>query len=247
VAIKNYDPDSKSTRRPRGFVVYYRTSAAEGPASELDVRKQKQAIVRYLKARSGQIRHEFTELAIKQHGHRPELIKALETAQICRASILVAKLGRLARSSAFLKRLLQADVNVCFADFPAIAERNSRRALRDMVAVADHEAKLISARTKSALAAAKARGAKLGGNRGAKLLARAAAAGCAVIAARANERAADISPAISEIRAAGITSLRGIAVALNERGIPTARGCTWTGVQVSRILARLKATHRIHA
>ena len=88
-----------------------------------------------------------------------------------------------------------------------------------MAAVAELEAGLISSRTKAALAAAKARGKKLGGNRGVKLTAKARAAGRAVVAKRATARAADLAPIIAEIRAAGIDSLRGISAVLNERGI----------------------------
>ena len=96
--------------------------------------------------------------------------------------------------------------------------------LQQMAAVAELEAGLISARTKAALAAAKARGKKLGGNRGVKLSARARVAGRAAQSIRAKVRAVDLAPTIEEIRSGGDTSLRGIAAALNERGIPTARG-----------------------
>jgi hypothetical protein len=101
-----------------------------------------------------------------------------------------------------------------------------------------HSTELISSRTKAALAAAKARGKKLDGDRGARLSAKARAAGRAELVKRAKARAADLMPMIGEIRQSGITSLRGIAAALNERGIPTARGeGKWSAVQVARTLA----------
>ena len=140
----------------------------------------------------------------------------------------------------FLSRLLEAGVDVRFADLPQIEGPTGRFMLQQMAAVAELEAGLISKRTRDALAAAKARGKKLGGNRGVKLTAKARAAGRATLANRANARAADIGPTIAEIQAGGATSLRGIAAALNERGIPTATGRgTWSAVQVARVLDRL--------
>jgi DNA invertase Pin-like site-specific DNA recombinase len=83
---------------------------------------------------------------------------------------------------------------------------------------------MISARTKAALAAAKRRGVKLGGDRGARLTAKARAAGRAVLQERARARAVDLAPTIKELRAAGCESLLTIAAGLDERGIPAARG-----------------------
>ncbi len=109
--------------------------------------------------------------------------------------------------------------------------------LNQMVAVAELEAGLISARTKAALRAAKARGQVLGGNRGTKITKAAGETGRAAATARAADRSADLAPAITAIRQAGITSASGIAKALNERGIPTARGGEWQAVQVQRVIA----------
>ena len=122
-----------------------------------------------------------------------------------------------------------------FADLPQIEGPTGRFMLQQMAAVAELEAGMISSRTKVALAAAKARGTKPGGNRGAKP-AKARAAGRAAVV----ERAADLSSTIFEIQSAGATSLRSIAAALNDRSIPTARGAgRWSAVQVSRVLAQL--------
>jgi DNA invertase Pin-like site-specific DNA recombinase len=105
---------------------------------------------------------------------------------------VVAKVDRL---TPFLSRLLEADVDVRFADLPAIEGATGKFLLQQMAAVAELEAGMISARTKAALAAAKRRGKKLGGDRGAKLTAKARAAGCGSAAAystRYNDcRAAD--------------------------------------------------------
>jgi DNA invertase Pin-like site-specific DNA recombinase len=133
--------------------------------------------------------------------------------------------------------LMEAGVEFEAVDFP----QANRLTIHILAAVAEHEAKTISDRTKAALAAAKRRGVKLGGYRaGAKLTARARRAGWEARVERANKKAADYARIIADIQATGITSLRGIAAALNERHVKTPRGDgDWQAVTVSRVLARL--------
>lgn len=106
-----------------------------------------------------------------------------------------------------------------------------------MAMVAEEERRMISARTKAALAAAKARGTVLGGYRGTGAI---DDAGRAISIekrqSRCQERSADLAPTVADLRASGAASLRQIAAALNERGIPTARGGQWSAVQVKRML-----------
>ena len=164
-------------------------------------------------------------------------------ARLHRASLVVSKVDRLTRSVAFLSRLLEAGVDAQFADLPQIDGATGRSLLQQMVAVAELEAGMISARTKAALAAAKRRGKKLGGNRGVKPTAKMRARSTAVLQQRADARAADIGPTIKGLQAAGATSLRAIADGLKEQGIPTARGVgKWSAVQVARVLERLQET-----
>jgi DNA invertase Pin-like site-specific DNA recombinase len=108
-----------------------------------------------------------------------------------------------------------------------------------MALVAQDEAERISARTKAALAAAKARGVKLGGNRGVELTEATREAGRGAQTAKANARASDLAPMIADLQAQGVTSLGALAKALNDKGIPTARDGKWSAVQVSRVLAKL--------
>jgi DNA invertase Pin-like site-specific DNA recombinase len=103
------------------------------------------------------------------------------------------------------------------------------------VAVAEHEREMISTRTRDALAAAKARGIKLGGG---PKLAQAQANGAKASEANADRFAANVRPVIEQIRKSGITSFRAVAAALNARGVPTARGETWTPVQIMAIERR---------
>jgi DNA invertase Pin-like site-specific DNA recombinase len=120
-----------------------------------------------------------------------------------RVPLVVAKVDRLTRSVSFLSRLLEAGVDVRFADLPSIEGPTGRFMLLRMAAVAELEAGFISDRTKRALAAAKARGKCLGGNRGVVLTRAARKAGRDAQTARAMARAADLAPVLKELREAG--------------------------------------------
>ncbi len=106
-----------------------------------------------------------------------------------------------------------------------------------MAVVAQAERKMISVRTKAALAAARARGVKLGTPANLRNQVAGREKGRAARTKIATERTADLAPIIADIRAAGVVSLRAIAADLNRRGIPAPRGGAWSAVQVKRILA----------
>lgn len=223
-----------------GFIAYYRVSTGKQGKSGLGIEAQRAAVAHYLNGGNWHIAGEFTEIESGKRSDRPEFARALAAARLHHVPIVVAKVDRLTRSVAFLSRLLEAGVDVRFADLPTIEGPTGRFMLQQMASVAELEAGMISKRTKDALAAAKARGKKLGGHRGVTLSDAARAAGRAVLKNQAKARAADLAPVIDELREAGVTSLRGIAAALNERTIPTASGKSkWSAVQVSRTLARL--------
>jgi DNA invertase Pin-like site-specific DNA recombinase len=222
------------------FVCYYRVSTGRQGKSGLGLDAQREAVKAYLNGGDWQIVDEHTEVESGKRSDRPALEKALASARLHRASLVVSKVDRLTRSVAFLSRLLEAGVDVRFADLPQIEGATGRFMLQQMVAVAELEAGMISDRTKKALAAAKRRGVKLGGNRGVKPTAKMQKASTAALQKRADARAADIAPVIAELQAAGATSLRAIAAGLNERGIPTARGeGQWSSPQVMRVLERI--------
>jgi DNA invertase Pin-like site-specific DNA recombinase len=223
-----------------GFIAYYRVSTSRQGKSGLGIEAQRAAVETYLNGGDWRIIDKFTEVESGKRSERPELDKALAAARVHRAPLVVSKVDRLTRSVAFLSRLLEAGVDVRFADLPQIEGATGRFMLQQMVAVAELEAGMISKRTKDALAAAKKRGTKLGGFRpGAKLSAKARAQGSKVMQQRALARAADMALHIAELRAAGATTLRAIASGLNERKIPTARGeGVWSAVQVARVLGR---------
>jgi DNA invertase Pin-like site-specific DNA recombinase len=219
-----------------GFLAYYRVSTGKQRKSGLGLEAQRQAVANYLNGGNWRIVGEFTEVESGRRSDRPELDKALAAARVRQVPLVVAKVDRLTRSVAFLSRLLEAGVDVRFADLPMIEGATGRFLLQQMAAVAELEAGMISARTKAALAAAKRRGVKLGGDRGARLTAKARAAGRAAVKERARNRALDLAPIIQELRADGCESLRAIAAGLEERGIPAARGGKWSAEQVARLL-----------
>jgi DNA invertase Pin-like site-specific DNA recombinase len=225
-----------------GFVAYYRVSTGRQGRSGLGIEAQRAAVASYLNGGDWHIAAEFTEVESGKRSDRPELDKALAAARLHRIPVVVSKVDRLTRSTAFLSRLLEAGVDVRFADLPQIEGATGRFMLQQMVAVAELEAGMISARTKAALAAAKKRGTKLGGDRGARLTVKARKSGSAAVARAAAVRAADVAPVIAELQASGAESLRAIAAGLNARGIPTARGDgQWSAVQVARAIERAKA------
>jgi DNA invertase Pin-like site-specific DNA recombinase len=224
------------------FVSYLRVSTERQGRSGLGLEAQRQAVTAYLNGGRWRIIAEHVEVESGRNAERPALDAALAEARLHRVPLVVAKVDRLTRSVAFLSKLLDSGVEVRFCDLPQVEGPAGRFMLNQMVAVAELEAGLISARTKAALAAAKARGKSLGGDRGVRLTDEARAAGTAHRAAKATDRARDLAPTIASLREAGITSASGIAKALNERGIPTARGGgEWQATQVQRVLARLDA------
>jgi len=224
---------------PNGkFVSYLRVSTARQGASGLGLEAQREAVTRYLNGGRWDLVEEVMEVESgKRSDNRPQLAKALALCRVHRATLLVAKLDRLARNVAFISALMESGVDFVAVDLP----QANKLTVHIMAAMAEYEAGAISARTKAALAAAKARGVKLGGLRGpaeefAALSKKGSAAGAAVRTAAAAKRNEDLLPVMEHIRQQGATSLRAIATELNARGIETPRGGKWSAVQVQRVL-----------
>jgi DNA invertase Pin-like site-specific DNA recombinase len=221
------------------FVAYYRVSTDRQGKSGLGLEAQRQSVASYLNGGDWKIVQEFTEVESGRRSDRPQLDHALAAARLHRCPLVVSKVDRLTRSVAFLSRLLEAGVDVRFADLPQIEGATGRFLLQQMVAVAELEAGMISARTKAALAQAKKRGVQLGGDRGVVPSKRAHKAAAETIQARIASRAADLAPTIRLLQEAGATTLRAIADGLNSQGITTARGGDWDATQVRRLLAQI--------
>jgi DNA invertase Pin-like site-specific DNA recombinase len=214
------------------FVTYLRVSTERQGQSGLGLEAQRAAVAAHVLGR-GEVVAEFVEVESGKRADRPQLALALVEAKRAGAVLLIAKLDRLARNVAFIANLLESGVEVTAADMP---EAN-RFVLHIMAAVAEQEGRAISERTKAALAAAKARGVKLGWSSPERVSEQRQAArkGAAANKARAAAYAANISPVIEQIRAEG-ASLRKIAEELNIRGIKTARGGKWHAATVRNII-----------
>jgi DNA invertase Pin-like site-specific DNA recombinase len=216
------------------WISYLRVSTDRQGKSGLGLESQRAAVTDFLNGGNWKLVKEFVEVESGKRCDRPVLADALKACRVYGATLVIAKLDRLSRDAHFLLGLEKAGVDFVAADMP----RANRLTVGIMAMVAEEERRMISARTKAALAAAKKRGTKLGGYRGAKLTRKIREAGNAARMRVAAERAADIAPIIAELQASGATSLRAIAAGLNQRGISTARGSAWSATQVARVLAR---------
>jgi DNA invertase Pin-like site-specific DNA recombinase len=234
------------------FVSYLRVSTDKQGERGLGIEAQRKAVEDYLNGGDWQLIAEFVEVESGKRNDRPKLAEAMRHAKVTGATLLIAKLDRLSRNAHFLLGLQDAGVDFIACDLP----QANRLTVGIMALVAEQEREAISARTKAALAAAKAKGtwvsrsgrtvSRLGHIHGAAPL-RAAGAGKPgwTIGAEGTRRAADafaarVRPVIEDIRASGITTLEGIAAELNARGILTARGDgRWYAGTVKRLLARL--------
>jgi DNA invertase Pin-like site-specific DNA recombinase len=222
----------------RPAVAYLRVSTNGQGASGLGVEAQREAIARFAEAEQFAIVSEFVEVETGKGAdalsRRPQLAKALAAARKNGSTcpVVVAKLDRLSRDVSFISGLMAKRVPFVVAE---LGPNVDPFMLHIYAAVSEQERRLISRRTKEALAAAKARGVKLGGPQ----LAEAQAQSRAIRTAQADAFAANVLPIIEQIRASGATSLRQIAAALNARGITTARGGTlWEAASVRNILNR---------
>jgi DNA invertase Pin-like site-specific DNA recombinase len=212
------------------WVSYLRVSTDKQGASGLGLEAQRKAVADYLNGGKWMLAREFVEIESGKRNDRPKLAEALALCKKLKAKLIVAKLDRLGRNVHFLSGLMESGVDFVAVDQPFA----NKLTIHILAAVAEHEREMISTRTRDALAAAKARGVKLGGPK----LAEACRIGHRTQAEQADRFAANTRPVIEQIRKSGITSLRAIAAALNARGVPTARGGTWTPVQIMAIERR---------
>lgn len=218
------------------YITYYRVSTKRQGRSGLGLEAQKNAVADYLNGGRWTLVAEVTEVESGKRSDRPQLANALALCRIHSATLLVAKMDRLSRNLHFLTGLMESGVDFVACDIP----KANTLTVHILAAVAQAEGEAISARTKAALAAAKARGIALGGDRGnfARIAHRGSPAGVRTRQIKAQARAKDLLPVIEAIKADGAVSLRDIAAVLNERQIPTARGGEWSATQVQRVLNR---------
>ena len=215
------------------YIAYYRVSTDKQGRSGLGLEAQQDAVKRFLGTEPEQV---FTEVESGGKKDRPELAKAIAQCKATGATLIVAKLDRLARDVQMILSIVDSGILVRFVDLPEInpADPTGRLMLTMMAAFAEFERVIIRKRTKEALAVAKSRGVKLGS-------ANPKAGGQARAAQLAATSQVDPQALIivRDLKAMGMTTTRQIAAGLSERGIKTANGSTlWHSAQVSRLLAR---------
>ena len=205
------------------FIAYYRVSTDKQGKSQLGLEAQKAAVRVYLTSRGVDAPlYEFTEVESGKKKNRPELTAALWQCKRQKATLVIAKLDRLARNVHFVSGLMESGVDFIACDNP----HANRLMVHMLAAFAEHERDLISQRTKEGLAAAKAQGVKLG--------------------TTGKERAAEnksasrahaqlIAPLIEEIPYVERDTVTKLAEALNRYGVPTMRGGRWSRRQVYRL------------
>ncbi len=239
-----------SAREQRRFVAYLRVSTEGQSRSGLGLDAQRQVAATYLAQQGGELLAEFQEVESGRTAARPQLAAALACCRTRRAALLVAKLDRLSRDARFLLGLVEGagEAGVVFCDLPQVPlGPMGRFLLTQMVAVAELEAGLTGQRTRAALAAAKARGTRLGNPRlrpGTPAGARVARAAHAELA---QARSAELRAVLDGLRAEGAlpegASLRQIAAALEARGVRAPQGgARWSAAQVQRMLGKCMAS-----
>ena len=194
------------------FVAYLRVSTQKQSRSGLGLEAQRESIRRYIASVSGTLAAEYVEIESGKLKDRPKLALSLAACRLYGATLIVAKLDRLARNVAFVSNFLESGCEFLAVDFP----QANRMMIQMLAVIGEYEAKLISERTKAALAATKRRGKELGGDRGniLKVQRKGSVAGNAVRSAMALQRANDLQPLLEG---------------------------KWLPVQVSRVLRALEA------
>jgi DNA invertase Pin-like site-specific DNA recombinase len=219
----------------RQIVSYVRVSTGKQGKSGLGIEAQREAIARFAAAEGCEVLAEVVEVETRKGAdaldRRPKLAEALAKARKAKASVVVAKLCRLSRDMAFISGLMAQRVPFIVAELGADADPFM---LHIYAALAEKERGLVADRTRAALAAKKAQGAKLGNRTN---LDEASAKGATANRAAADGFAANVLPVMRQIQASGATTLRATAGALNARGIRTARGGQWHAMTVQNMLA----------
>lgn len=217
------------------FIAYYRVSTQKQGASGLGLDAQKEAVGRFLNGGAWELVCEFVEVETGKGADalakRPQLKAALAACRKEGATLIIAKLDRLARNVHFVSGLMESKVKFVACDMPEANELT----IHIMAAFAEHEAKRISQRTKEALAVAKSRGVALG------------RAGVANLRpnVEARQKVADdfadrLRPLFNGMKARGL-SQRGMVGELNAIGVRAPKGGSWQLAQVQRVIKRLES------
>lgn len=216
----------------KSAIAYFRVSTAKQGQSGLGLEAQQSTVRAYCRATGLTISSEFTEIETgTRKKKRPQFDAAIHEAKAAGAVLVIAKLDRLARDVRVVSELMDSGVDFVAVDMPDA----NKLTIHIMAALAEHEARLISVRTREALAAAKARGTKLGGPKG--FTPEAQAMGPQAMRSAAVEAMRQPTAFARSLKEQGY-SLHRIAATLTESGFTTRKGKAWHATQVRRILAR---------
>lgn len=208
------------------FVSYLRVSTARQGEQGLGIDAQREAVRRHVESVGGLLVEEHVEVETGKSHTRPVLLGALAQCRSQKAVLLIARIDRLARSVSFISSLMDGGVDFVAADMPAA----NRLMLHMLAAFAEFEREQIAARTKAALAAARARGVQLGRHG-------------AVLAAKHRQDADDFAETMREpvlvAMKDGAGTLSAIANRLNESGHLAREGGNWTMSTTQKLLRRL--------
>lgn len=229
---------SETAVRTRRYVAYYRASTGRQGESGLGLEAQQADVGKCVESASGELIAEFSEVVSGRKNDRRQLNEALSVCRIWKAALGVARLDRLSRSMSLITALLESGLEFEIVDFP----HANRFTIHILAALAEYEWTLVSERTKAALAAAKARGVRLGPAPGIatpRFFRGDNSAANRVRLAKAQARARDLAPIVWELTAQG-ASREGIARELNRRGIPSPRGRGWRPSSVGLLMFRTR-------
>ena len=222
---------------PRYAVALYRVSTAEQGHSGLGLEAQHASVRAFVTTQGWTMVAEFSDIASGKDDRRPGFQAALARCRQIGAVLVAARLDRITRRAHTLSQLLEDGYSIRAADMPGADDLM----MRIYAAMAQKERELISERTRAALAAAKARGKALGGDRGY----RPAHGPDTTAAARMRRKAAEqvahrLALEVAQLRAEGVDGQSALARALNERRVapPAGRG-RWTHTTVARVLQRV--------
>ena len=208
------------------LIGYYRVSTDRQGKSGLGLEAQRHDVRRYASLIGAELIAEFVEVESGRINSRPVLAEAMAACKKRKAKLVIAKLDRLARNVSFVSSILDSKITFVACDAP-----HADRTFLQMLSVfAEHEARLISQRTKAALAAAKARGVVLG-SYGRQL--------AAINRAAANEFAESVRVPITGLLGSGCVRLQDIADGLNSGGYMTRESAQWGPTAVQRVMRRL--------
>jgi DNA invertase Pin-like site-specific DNA recombinase len=214
-----------------------RVSTAEQGNSGLGLEAQQASIRAFVAVQGWTMVAEFSDIASGKDDRRPGFQAALARCRQLDAVLVAARLDRITRRAHTLSQLLEDGISIRAADMPGADDLM----LRIYAAMAQKERELISERTRAALAAAKARGKALGGDRGYRPVTGPDAAAAAQARQEAAARAAHrLGLEVDRLLAEGVSGHAALARALNECAVPTPRGAgRWTHTTVARLVRRL--------